>query len=234
GQLADGVRGQEHRTTPHAGVAVGRVRRVQFVRTADPADRLALRDRVAELEGEVPRDTEAVGDPLACEPPYDVIRDSRLPTHRMLLGVTSDERRRLGFVTRHTSLVSGSMPTRESPQSNTRTKRARRNFSGESRLKDRLQAVAGLQFGAGKTRRKGHDRRMARGLGTAWDNRTVTCVVADLPGGMEYLPRRSGLGACPRTRPAGPLGPLLAPLPTFRLHSGQVNSPSGRSRSARA
>ena len=35
------VRGQEHRTTPHAGVAVGRVRRVQLVGAADPADRLA-------------------------------------------------------------------------------------------------------------------------------------------------------------------------------------------------
>ena len=83
GQLADGVRGHQHRTTPYAGVAVGRVRRVQLVRTSDPADRLAPRDRVAELECEVPRDAEAVGDPLACEPSDDVIRDSRLLTHSM-------------------------------------------------------------------------------------------------------------------------------------------------------
>ena len=79
----------------------------------------------------------------------------------------------------------------ESPQSNARTKRARRNFSGGSRQKDRLQAFAGLQFGAGKTGRKGYDHRWARGLGTAWDNRAVIRVVADLPGWMEYLPRRS-------------------------------------------
>src|SRR5262249_34360109 len=83
GQLADGVRGQEQRTPPHSDVAVGRV---QLVGTADPADRLAPRNRVAELEREVPRDAEAVGDPLAGEPPYDVIRDSRLPTHRMSPG----------------------------------------------------------------------------------------------------------------------------------------------------
>jgi hypothetical protein len=44
------------------------------------------RDRVAELEGEVPRDAEAVGDPRAYEPPYDVIRDRRSLTHRMLSG----------------------------------------------------------------------------------------------------------------------------------------------------
>ena len=75
GQLADGVRGHQHRTAPHAGVAVGRVRRVQLVGTSDPADRLAPRDRVAELEREVPRDAEAVGDPLAGEPSDDVIRD---------------------------------------------------------------------------------------------------------------------------------------------------------------
>src|SRR5206468_11480447 len=84
GQLADGVRGHQHRTTAHAGVAVGRVRRIQLVGTADPADRLAPRDRVAELEREVPRDAEAVGDPLACEPSDDVIRDSRPLTHRIL------------------------------------------------------------------------------------------------------------------------------------------------------
>ncbi len=83
GQLADGIGGQEHRTTPHAGIAVGRVRRVQLVGTSNPADRLAPRDRVAELECEVTRDSEAVGDPLACEPPDEVIRDSRLLTHRM-------------------------------------------------------------------------------------------------------------------------------------------------------
>jgi hypothetical protein len=47
-----------------------------------------------------------------------------------------------------------------------------------------------LQFGAEKTRRKGHDHRMARGLATAWDHRTVIGVVADLPGWVEYLPRR--------------------------------------------
>src|SRR5437016_3298292 len=33
---------------------------------------------------------------------------------------------------------------------------------------------------------------MARGLGTAWDNRTVIGVVSGLPAWMEYLPRRSG------------------------------------------
>ena len=64
------------------------------------------------------------------------------------------------------------------------------NFPGGRRPKDRLQVVAGLQFGAGKTRRKGYDHRMPRGLGTGWDNRTVIAVVADLPGWMEYLPRR--------------------------------------------
>ena len=40
--------------------------------------RLAPRNRVAELEGEVPCNAEAVGDPLACEPLDDVIRDSWL------------------------------------------------------------------------------------------------------------------------------------------------------------
>src|SRR5262249_40778515 len=83
GQLADGVRGHQHRTAPHAGVAVGRVRRVELVGTPDPADRLAPRDRVAELEREVARDAEAVGDPLACEPSDDVIRDGGLLTHRV-------------------------------------------------------------------------------------------------------------------------------------------------------
>ena len=63
GQLADGVRGQEQRTAPYAGVAVSRVGRVQLVGTADPADRLAARDGVVELECEVARDAEAVGDP---------------------------------------------------------------------------------------------------------------------------------------------------------------------------
>src|SRR5215472_1479910 len=61
---------------PHAGVAVGRVRRVELVGTSDPADRLAPRDRVAELEREVPGDAEAVGDSLASEPSDDIIRDS--------------------------------------------------------------------------------------------------------------------------------------------------------------
>jgi hypothetical protein len=36
-----------------------------------------------EFEGEVSCDAEAVGDPLACEPSDDVIRDSGLLTHRM-------------------------------------------------------------------------------------------------------------------------------------------------------
>jgi hypothetical protein len=53
----------------------------------------------------------------------------------------------------------------------------------------RLQAFAGLQVGAGTTRRKGRDHKMATGLGTARDNRTVIGVAADLPGWVEYLPR---------------------------------------------
>ena len=36
----------------------------------------------------------------------------------------------------------------------------------------------------------GHDHRMAGVRGTARDNRTVIGVVADLPGWVEYLPRR--------------------------------------------
>src|SRR5207245_82564 len=35
-----------------------------------------------------------------------------------------------------------------------------------------------------------HKHRTARCPGTAWDNRTVIGVVADLPGWVEYLPRR--------------------------------------------
>ena len=81
GQLADGVRGREQRAAPYAGVAVSRVGRVQFVGTADPADRLAPHDRIVELEGEVTRNAEAVGDPLACEPLDDVIGHSQLLTH---------------------------------------------------------------------------------------------------------------------------------------------------------
>jgi hypothetical protein len=81
GQLADGVRSREQRAAAHTGVAVSRVCRVQLIRTSDPADRIALCDRVAELESEVARDAEAVGDSLAREPPNDVIRDSQLLTH---------------------------------------------------------------------------------------------------------------------------------------------------------
>ncbi len=76
GQLADGVRGREQRAAPYAGVAVGRVRRVQLVRAADPADRLAPHDCIVEFEGEVTRNAEAVSDPLACEPLDDVIGHS--------------------------------------------------------------------------------------------------------------------------------------------------------------
>ena len=36
----------------------------------------------------------------------------------------------------------------------------------------------------------GHEHRAARCRGTARDNRTVIGVVADLPGGVEDLPRR--------------------------------------------
>jgi len=63
GHLADGVRGHQHRTTAHAGVN-RRPRTPRLTRGAsDPADRLILRDCVAELEGKVPRDAKAVGDP---------------------------------------------------------------------------------------------------------------------------------------------------------------------------
>src|SRR5262249_40710356 len=120
GQLADGVRGQEHRTAAHAGVAVSPVGRVPLLGTADPADRLAGCGRVAELEGEVPGDAEAVGDPLAREPSDDVVRDGRSLTHRMVSGWETGQWR--------------------PPQSNARTKPARRNLPGGPRPKDRLQA----------------------------------------------------------------------------------------------
>ena len=85
-QLADGVRGREQRAAPYSGIAVSRVGRVQFVGTADPADRLAASDGIVDLECEVPGDAEAVGDPLAREPADDVIRYSWLLTHRMFSG----------------------------------------------------------------------------------------------------------------------------------------------------
>src|SRR5689334_9988373 len=56
----------------------------------EPRDRVGGEDgqrpggRVAELERDVARDAEAVGEPLACESSDDVIRDSRLLKHRML------------------------------------------------------------------------------------------------------------------------------------------------------
>ena len=48
---------------------------------------------------------------------------------------------------------------------------------------------------------KVHENRKMRCPGTAWDNRTVIGVVADLPGGVEYLPRRRSVE---ETRPSFP------------------------------
>ena len=70
----------------------------------------------------------------------------------------------------------------ESPQSNARTKLTRRKFPRWVPTERPLLSRCRLQFGAGKRRRKGHEQRTARGSGTAWDNRTVSGVVADLPG----------------------------------------------------
>jgi hypothetical protein len=43
--------------------------------------RFATGHGIVELEGEVTRNTEAIRDPLLCQPPYDVIRDRRLLAH---------------------------------------------------------------------------------------------------------------------------------------------------------
>ena len=76
GQLTDRVCGHQHRTTSHACVPIGRIRRVQFVRTANPANPPAPGNGIVELECEVPGDSEAVRDSLACEPSDNIIRDS--------------------------------------------------------------------------------------------------------------------------------------------------------------
>ena len=78
------------------------------------------------------------------------------------------------------------------PQGNACTKSARQNFSGRVPPEDRLEVIAGLQFGAGNDAAGGTKKRPSRCPGIARDSRSVIGVVDDLTGRVEDLPRRSG------------------------------------------
>src|SRR5438477_8728511 len=63
-QLADGISRRQHCRAPSARVTIGRVRRVEFVRTADPLDIWIAIDRVTNRKRIVTRYAETVFDAL--------------------------------------------------------------------------------------------------------------------------------------------------------------------------
>ena len=67
-QFAHSVGCAQHRRTPNAGIPVGGIRCVQFIRTTKPLDRIVRGNRVVERKRIVTGDTKTIGDAKFGEP----------------------------------------------------------------------------------------------------------------------------------------------------------------------
>src|SRR5438477_11898301 len=72
-QLADGISRREHCRAPSARVTIGRVRCIEFVRTADPLDVWIAIDRVTNRKRIVTRYAETVFDALISNSLDDIV-----------------------------------------------------------------------------------------------------------------------------------------------------------------